>query len=212
VDGMLWWLHPVTWVGLFLIGPIVGAWIGVWYLAAWWSAAHAGTVDRDPDSGDDRARRGVVAVDVGGLATGGFPWLPLAASQWQRTSVSRLRRSPGPAGWSFVLLVVNIGFASVRTACFNDRQTGCALRRPIPVRAVPVMVCVSVHVQWRSTVALLGVAGPRRIRAGSIPQKVNGTRAGTSHLSDPAGIHARRQTAIPISFVCGGEHALGGAG
>ena len=30
------WLHPVTWAGLFLLGPIVGAWTGAWFLAAWW--------------------------------------------------------------------------------------------------------------------------------------------------------------------------------
>src|SRR5688500_10053539 len=34
---MLAWLHHVTWVGLLLLGPLVGAWIGVWYLAAWWT-------------------------------------------------------------------------------------------------------------------------------------------------------------------------------
>jgi len=33
---LLGWLHNVTWVGLFLLGPFVGVWVGVWYLAAWW--------------------------------------------------------------------------------------------------------------------------------------------------------------------------------
>jgi len=34
---LLGWLHNVTWLGLFLLGPFVGVWIGTWYLAAWWS-------------------------------------------------------------------------------------------------------------------------------------------------------------------------------
>jgi len=41
--------------------PIVGAWIGVWYLARGVMPRNAGTVDRDPDSGDDRARRAWVS-------------------------------------------------------------------------------------------------------------------------------------------------------
>src|SRR5258708_12208924 len=33
---LLGWLHNVTWVGLFLLGPFIGVLIGLWYLAAWW--------------------------------------------------------------------------------------------------------------------------------------------------------------------------------
>ena len=29
------WLHNVSWVGMFLLGPFVGLLVGVWYLAAW---------------------------------------------------------------------------------------------------------------------------------------------------------------------------------
>ena len=28
---LLGWLHHVTWAGLFLLGPFIGAWIGSWY-------------------------------------------------------------------------------------------------------------------------------------------------------------------------------------
>jgi len=34
---LLGWLRHVTWAGLFFVGPFVGAWVGVWYLAAWWT-------------------------------------------------------------------------------------------------------------------------------------------------------------------------------
>ena len=30
---LLGWLHNVTWGGLLALGPLVGAWVGVWYLA-----------------------------------------------------------------------------------------------------------------------------------------------------------------------------------
>ena len=33
---ILGWLHHVTWVGLFLLGPFIGVWVGLWYVAAWW--------------------------------------------------------------------------------------------------------------------------------------------------------------------------------
>ena len=33
---ILGWLHHVSWLGLGLLGPVVGVWVGSWYLAAWW--------------------------------------------------------------------------------------------------------------------------------------------------------------------------------
>jgi apolipoprotein N-acyltransferase len=80
---LLGWLHHVTWGGLFLLGPLVGAWVGVWYLAVWWVMPRL--LGREP---------GIRVLAVGGLAAlwvlvewsrtwllGGFPWLPLSASQ-----------------------------------------------------------------------------------------------------------------------------------
>src|SRR4051812_1802781 len=34
---LLGWLRHVTWAGLLLLGPVVGAWVGVWFLAVWWT-------------------------------------------------------------------------------------------------------------------------------------------------------------------------------
>jgi apolipoprotein N-acyltransferase len=164
--ALLWWLHPVTWVGLFLIGPIVGAWVGVWYLAAWWIMPRM--------LGRPTATRILAMIALAGawvviewtrtwLLTG-FPWLPLAASQWQRTSVLQIAAFTGAGGVSFVLIAVNIGFASVAHSLFHDRQTGWRLRRPEFLFALfLLMVCVSVQVQvtfnrWRFAAPLAHVA------------------------------------------------------
>lgn len=148
--ALLWWLHPVTWVGLFLLGPIVGAWIGVWYLAAWWALPRM--------NGRPAFTRllGLVALAGAWVVVewtrtwllGGFPWLPLAASQWQRTSVLQIAAFTGAGGVSFVLIAVNLGFAAVAHSLFHDRQTGWRLRRPEFLLALfLLMVCVSVQVQ-----------------------------------------------------------------
>jgi apolipoprotein N-acyltransferase len=148
--ALLWWLHPVTWAGLFLLGPLVGAWVGVWYLAVWW------VMPRMP--GRATTTRILATIALAGAwvvvewtrtwLLGGFPWLPLAASQWQRTSVLQVAAFTGAGGVSFVLIAVNIGFASVAHSLFHDRQTGWRLRRPEFLFALfLLMVCVSVHVQ-----------------------------------------------------------------
>jgi apolipoprotein N-acyltransferase len=122
----------------------------VWYLAAWWAM---------PRMGDRRAATrllGLVALAGGWVVIewtrtwllGGFPWLPLAASQWQRTSVLQIAAFTGAGGVSFVLIAVNIGFAAVAHSLFHDRQTGWRLRRPEFLFALfLLMVCVSVQVQ-----------------------------------------------------------------
>ena len=148
--AILWWLHPVTWAGLFLVGPLVGAWVGVWYLAAWWAMPRM--------SGRPAATRLLsLAALAGGWVViewtrtwllGGFPWLPLAASQWQILSVLQLAAFTGAGGVSFVLIAVNIGFSAMAHSLFHDRQTGWRLRRPEFLFALfLLMTCVSVQVQ-----------------------------------------------------------------
>jgi len=148
--ALLWWLHHVTWLGLFLLGPVVGAWVGVWYLAAWWAAPRL--------VGRPAAVRLLAMLALAGAwvlvewtrtwLLGGFPWLPLAASQWQRTSLLQIAAFTGAYGVSFVLMAVNLGFAAIAQSLFHDRQTGWRLRRPEFLLALfLLMVCVSVQVQ-----------------------------------------------------------------
>ena len=86
---LLGWLHNVTWVGLFLLGPFVGAWVGSWYLAAWWAVPRL--LGR-PTLTRLAAMLGLASAWViiewtRSWLLGGFPWLPLAASQWERASI-----------------------------------------------------------------------------------------------------------------------------
>ena len=78
---LLGWLHNVTWVGLFLLGPFVGLIIGVWYLAAWWTIPRL--------AGHHSLVRVIILLGLAALwvllgvgaqhAFWRFPWLPLAA-------------------------------------------------------------------------------------------------------------------------------------
>jgi apolipoprotein N-acyltransferase len=130
--ALLWWLHHVTWAGLFLIGPFIGAWVGLWYLAVWWAMPRL-------------AGRPVLLRIVGlfGLAGGwvvlewlrtwflsGFPWLPLAASQWQRTAVLQIAAFTGAYGVSFILIFFNLGFATSARKLYTSTARGLLRRSP----------------------------------------------------------------------------------
>jgi apolipoprotein N-acyltransferase len=129
---LLWWLHYVTWAGLLLIGPIIGTWIGVWYLAVWWMMPRL-------------AGRPVLLRIIGlfGLAGGwvllewtrtwflsGFPWLPLAASQWQRTALLQVAAFTGAYGVSFILIFFNLGFATSAWKLYTSPERGLLRRSP----------------------------------------------------------------------------------
>jgi hypothetical protein len=100
------WLHPVTWVGLFVLGPLVGAWTGSWYLAAWWTMPRM--------LGRPTPVRLFAMLGLAGTwvliewtrtwVFGGFPWMPLAATQWEMRSVLQVAAYTGAYGVSFVLV------------------------------------------------------------------------------------------------------------
>jgi apolipoprotein N-acyltransferase len=130
--ALLWWLRHVTWTGLFLLGPFIGAWVGVWYLAVWWTMPRL-------------AGRPVLLRIVGlfGLAggwvilewlrtwfLGGFPWLPLAASQWQRTALLQIAAFTGAYGVSFILIYFNLGFATSAWKLYTSTERGLLRRSP----------------------------------------------------------------------------------
>lgn len=148
---ILAWLHHVTWAGLFLLGPLVGIWIGVWYLAAWWLMPRM--VNR-PVLTRLTAMLGLAAVWTliewsRTWLLSGFPWLPLAASQWERSSILQIAAYTGAYGVSFVLVTVNIGFAAYAHRLFRERdKTGLRKRSQEFFLAVfLLLVCLNVHVQ-----------------------------------------------------------------
>src|SRR5690606_5372800 len=97
---LLGWLHHVTWAGLLLLGPFVGLLIGSWFLAAWWViprvAGHHAMLRIIAFLG--LAAFWVLIEWLRSVLFGGFPWLPLAASQWQRPLV--LQSASIAGAWS----------------------------------------------------------------------------------------------------------------
>ena len=123
---LLGWLHNVTWVGLFLLGPFVGAWVGSWYLAAWWAVPRL--LGR-PTLTRLAAMLGLASAWViiewtRSWLLGGFPWLPLAASQWERASILQIASFTGAYGVSFVLVMMNLGFAAYAHRLFREGAVG----------------------------------------------------------------------------------------
>ena len=147
---ILGWLHNVTWVGLFLLGPFVGAWIGAWYLAAWWTMPR---IVGQPTLVRLLALLALASawVLVEWTRTwllGGFPWLPLAASQWERASILQVAAYTGAYGVSFVLVAVNIGFAAYAHRLFREGAKGFAKRsQEFFLALFLLLVCLTIHVQ-----------------------------------------------------------------
>ena len=128
---LLVWLRHVTWVGLLLLGPFVGAWVGTWYLAAWW------VMPRLPER--PALVRMIVQLGLAGAWVlvewtrtwflTGFSWLPLAASQWQRTSTLQIAAYTGAYGVSFILIVMNVGFAAYANRLLREKERSLLRRR-----------------------------------------------------------------------------------
>ncbi|MSU49138.1 MAG: apolipoprotein N-acyltransferase [Opitutus sp.] len=145
---LLGWLHNVTWVGLFLLGPFVGSWVGSWYLAAWWALPQI--------IGRPAPTRLLVVLGLAGTwvviewtrtwLLGGFPWLPLAASQWERGSILQIAAYTGAYGISFVLVMMNLGFGAYAHRLFREGATGLNKRSQEFFLALFLqLACVSVH-------------------------------------------------------------------
>jgi apolipoprotein N-acyltransferase len=129
---LLGWLHHVTWVGLFLLGPFIGLIAGLWYLAAWWAiprlAGHRAIVRILALLG--LAAFWVMLEWVRSVLFGGFPWLPLAASQWQRPLILQSAAYAGAWGVSFVLVFFNLAAAAYAHRIFFEGATGLRKRSP----------------------------------------------------------------------------------
>ena len=147
---ILSWLHHVTWLGLLLLGPIVGAWIGLWYLAAWWTLPRM--------LGRQTLVRLLALLGLAGVwvviewtrtwLLGGFPWLPLSASQWQRASILQVASYTGAYGVSFVLVAVNLGFGAYAHRLFREGESGLRKRsQEFFLAMFLLLVCLCIHAQ-----------------------------------------------------------------
>ena len=123
---LLGWLHHVTWLGLFLLGPFIGAWVGIWYLAVWWTMPRM--------IGRATPNRLLAMIGLAALWVvlewtrtwflTGFPWLPLAASQWTMVAMLQIAALTGSGGVSFLIIMVNIGFAAYAHRLFREGARG----------------------------------------------------------------------------------------
>ncbi len=147
---VLGWLRHVTWGGLLMLGPFIGGWAGLWFLAARW------TLPRLPGRVWPvrvlavLALAGLWAVNEWGRTwlLSGFPWLPLAASQWQRTAVLQVAAFTGAGGVSFVLVAVGLGLAAWAHRLWFEGVRGLARRSPEFLAAIFLLVvCLTVHVR-----------------------------------------------------------------
>ncbi len=140
---LLGWLHHVTWGGLFLLGPFIGMLIGLWYLAVRWTMprlrGHQMFVRSLALLG--LAGLWVMLEWVRGIIFGGFPWLPLAASQWQRTFMLQMAAYAGAWAISFVLVVFNLGIAAYAHRIFFEGATG--LRKRSPEFTITLLVLIA---------------------------------------------------------------------
>jgi len=143
---LLGWLHHVTWLGLFLLGPFMGAWTGLWYLGAWWVLPRM--------RGRQALLRLLAMLGLGGWWVliewsrtwflGGFPWLPLAASQWQRSAVLQIAAWTGAWGVSFMLIVFNLGFAAYFHRALRDGVPSLRRRPPEFLLALLILMFATI--------------------------------------------------------------------
>ena len=174
--GILWWLHHVSWIGLPLLGGVMGLWSGLWFLLLWWVMPRI--------AGQSLWLRLLAMFALAGAwvllewtrtwVLSGFPWLPLAASQWQRLAILQIASYTGAGGISFVLISMNIGLAAYAHRLLKEKKRGLAKRSQEFFMALFLLViCLSVFftdtIRRGHFVVPLGRAG---IVQPNIPQSV----------------------------------------
>jgi apolipoprotein N-acyltransferase len=160
---LLGWLHHVTWVGLLLLGPFVGLIVGAWYLAVWWAiprlAGHPAMVRIIALLG--LAALWVMLEWLRSVLFSGFPWLPLAASQWQRPLVLQSASYAGAWSVSFILILFNLAGGAYAHRIFFEGATGLRKRSPEFMLALMVLV-------FSSFPFLTEMMGPPRAKLGRV--------------------------------------------
>lgn len=150
---ILSWLHHVSWLGLLLLGPLVGLWVGSWFLAVRWTMPRL--------LGRPSLSRITLVFALAALWVlnewlrtwlfSGFPWLPLAASQWQRVSILQIAAFTGAWGVSFVLIAVNLGFGAYAHRLLCEGKRGLN-RRSQEFFATMFLLVVCLSIQMQETI------------------------------------------------------------
>jgi apolipoprotein N-acyltransferase len=79
---------------------------------------------------------------------GGFPWMPLAATQWERLSVLQVAAYTGAGGVSFVIVATNVAFAAYAHRLFREGGVGLGRRSQEFLLAMfLLLMCLSLMIQ-----------------------------------------------------------------
>lgn len=114
--GTIIWLRHVTWPGLLCLCILLGLMWGLWLCLAKWllGSWQLDSLDYCPRKLGSRlwpmvqlSAGWVVLEWVRTWLFSGFPWAPLAASQWQRPAMLQVLDITGAYGLSFVLIFFN---------------------------------------------------------------------------------------------------------
>ena len=139
------WLRHVTYPGYVLVCAVLGLYSSIWYIAAWrWLPGIR-----------DVAWRGriVVLFGLAGLwvvlewgrtfVLSGFPWLTLAASQWERPLLLQISSWTGAYGLSFVFIFFNLALASYFDRLARFYRQGLRRLAPEVYRALGLLMAVA---------------------------------------------------------------------
>lgn len=123
---LIFWLRHVTWIGWISLATILALFPLVWAYAHYW------LLPQFKNRGTPLRILGILAtcsvwVIVEFFRTfflSGFPWLPLAASQWQRPVMLQVSSWTGFYGVSFLLMMVGMVIAFYLRHLFHGEQKG----------------------------------------------------------------------------------------
>lgn len=124
--ALIVWLRHVTFGGYVLVSAVMAAYFSLWFLAAWWVLPRI----RERSSGARLASilalaaLWVVHEYVRTFFLTGFPWLPLAASHWQRPLLLQVAAWTGSYGVSFILIFFNLGLVFYIDRLFRFHKRG----------------------------------------------------------------------------------------
>ncbi len=151
---LLWWLRHVTYTGTITLSFYTGLYFFLWLMAVWWVAPR---LEGKPFLSVrlpgllGLAGLWVVLEHLRGLLFTGFPWLPLAASQWDRPALLQVISLTGSAGLSFILIFFNLGLAFYLRRILGEKSSRSSwYERICPefYTALAILLCAVTGLLW----------------------------------------------------------------
>lgn len=130
--ALIVWLRHVTFGGYVIAATILALYFSLWFLAAWWTLPRLRMGNFGLRLAGITALAGLWVLHeyVRSFILTGFPWLPLAASHWQRPLLLQVSAWTGAYGVSFILIFFNLGLAFYIDRLGRFHQQG--MRRVCP--------------------------------------------------------------------------------